>query len=256
MAIYAIGDVQGCFRSLLALLKRIDYDESRDRLWFAGDLVNRGPRSLEVVRWIHERRDAVTVVMGNHDLHLVRRFAGHRKAKLYDTLGAALAAPDAAGLVDWLRTVPLLHSEGPYLLVHAGLLPSWTVAEAEARANRVQSLLRSPDYADALAALPKEDERKQTIAVMTRLRTIDASGRATFGYAGPPEGAPEGQIPWYSAPDRQHTDVTIVFGHWASMGHRMAPGRIALDSGCVYGHSLTAVRLEDRAVFQVPYSDA
>ncbi|MEE8523682.1 MAG: symmetrical bis(5'-nucleosyl)-tetraphosphatase [Thermoanaerobaculia bacterium] len=263
MPTYAVGDVHGCFDALRGVLADCGFDRDRDRLWLVGDLVNRGPRSLEVLRWatdLGERLgERMVVVAGNHDLHLVSRHAGVSVAKHQDTLDAVLAAPDADELVGWLRRRPLLHREDGYLLVHAGLLPSWTPAAAERRARRVEGCLRDADAARELLAWPlpresPEDPLRTTLGVLTRLRTCTVDGRPC-DFAGPPEEAPPGCLPWFRVPDRRSREVTVICGHWAALGLHREAGVIALDSGAAWGGRLSAVRLEDGEIFQRPVTE-
>lgn len=262
MSTYAIGDIQGCYVSLQRLLARLRFDPARDRLWLAGDLVNRGPKNLEVLRWAKAHEHAITAVLGNHDVHLLARGFGVGRRGRRDTLADVLAAPDRDELLDWLRRRPLLVREGERLLLHAGLLPGWTAEEAEARARRAEDLLRGPEVVDLLKRLGGHGSAEQAlveaardIAVFTRVRMLDAQGEPRFDYDGPPESAPQELIPWYAAPGRQTTSCTVVFGHWAALGLRLLPGVIATDSGCVWGNVLSAVRLEDHAVYQEPRAD-
>ncbi|MBL8486674.1 MAG: symmetrical bis(5'-nucleosyl)-tetraphosphatase [Rhodocyclaceae bacterium] len=264
MATYAIGDLQGCFEPLLRLLDYISFDRGRDRLWFVGDLVNRGPRSLEVLRFARDLGDAAVVVLGNHDLHLVMQSEGHGRANREDTLGQVLAAPDRDALLDWLRRRPLFHVEGGFALVHAGLLPAWSIERAAALAREVEAALAGPGYRNFLAhmwgsqpaawdeGLAGWDRLRVVVNAMTRMRFCRADGSMDFGTKGPPENAPPGTYPWFAAPDRVARHHTIVCGHWSALGFRSEPGLLALDSGCLWGGSLTAVRLEDRQVFSLP----
>ncbi|MCB9732842.1 MAG: symmetrical bis(5'-nucleosyl)-tetraphosphatase [Deltaproteobacteria bacterium] len=259
MATYAIGDIQGCYGPLQALLRRVGFRASRDRLWLAGDLVNRGPRSLDVLRWVMDNSDAITAVLGNHDLHLLARALGVSPARKRDTLEELLAAPDRGDLVAWLRRQPLLAVDGDRAMLHAGLLPSWNVAEASSRSREVESLLSSEKAAVLLRALhndgaPHPDaptRAVETARVMTRLRALDASGAPLDRFDDAPEKLPAGACPWFAAPDRASADHTLIFGHWAALGLWIEERVLALDSGCVWGGLLTAVRLEDRAVFSV-----
>jgi len=264
VATYAIGDIQGCYRSFLRLLARIGFDPASDRLWLVGDLVNRGPKSLEVLRWMRDHSDSVVAVLGNHDLHLLARHAGVITASRSDTLAPVLKAPDREGLIRWLTERPLIHAEGPFLMVHAGLLPGWTVAQALELAAEVETELRSPRRVEFLRALyhekpkrfrPGQNPRNRRLAftaVCTRVRAVDAVGQMVPRFKGPPDAMVDGQRAWFRVPGRASADATIVFGHWATLGLWIEDDVIALDSGCVWGGSLTAVRLEDRAVFSVP----
>jgi bis(5'-nucleosyl)-tetraphosphatase (symmetrical) len=267
MATYAIGDIQGCFDSLRALLDRCGFDPRLDRVWLAGDLVNRGPRSLEVLRWAKDLGDRAVCVLGNHDLHLLARWADVSRPRRRDTLAQVLTAPDAAELCGWLRARPLLVREGEFALVHAGLDPRWTLDEAAALAREVESALRGAGWGELLAddrgpPLPwtpelEGIERLRSIAsVLTRIRTCRADGTPCSSFSGPPDEAPAGCYPWFDHPLghplRQQPGATVVFGHWAALGYVEAPGVLALDTGCVWGGALTAVRLDDGAVFQQP----
>ncbi len=260
MALYAIGDVQGCMASLERLLTAIDYQPDRDRLWLVGDLVNRGPRSLDVLRWARAQGDAVVAVLGNHDLHLLARAAGAAEAKRRDSLDAVLAAPDRDELVDWLRARPLVHVEDGHALVHAGLHPGWTVTRARELAAELEAALRGPDWRRWMtqlggAAPPWRDELEGAARVrallgfFVRVRCCDRDDAAPVtDFDGPPEEAPDGAVPWYALAEPAWTDHTVVFGHWAAHGLRMGERWIATDAGCVWGHGLAAVRLPDRTV--------
>jgi bis(5'-nucleosyl)-tetraphosphatase (symmetrical) len=259
---YAIGDIQGCYDSLQALLAQIRFDRRNDRVWLTGDLVNRGPKSLEVLRWASDLGDRAIVVLGNHDLHLLAIASGAGRSRAKDTLDPVLVAPDHTDLIDWLRQRSLFHREGGFALVHAGLIPPWTIDQAVNLAGEVETALRGPGWAELLAAyrsapspswrddLTGDDRRRAILTVMTRIRTCSEDGVLNHDFAGPPDLAPPGFRPWYAYPSRASRDATILFGHWAAGGYRDRDGAIALDSGCVWGNQLTAVRLEDRAVFQ------
>jgi len=264
MSCYAIGDIQGCHVTLCRLLDRVRFDPAQDRLWLTGDLVNRGPRSLEVLRWARRLGDRVTAVLGNHDLHLVGRALGLRPPRKTDTLDPVLEAGDGADLVAWLRERPLLHREGSFVLVHAGLLPEWTVEDAEALAREAEGLLRGDRVKGAFAgeggdawSFKLEGARRERAAlrVFTRLRMLSPGDGRFSGFSGAPEEAPPGCVPWFEVEHRRGQECTVICGHWAALGFRMLPGLFALDSGCVWGGKLTAVRLEDRAVFQEPMAD-
>lgn len=267
MATYVIGDIQGCYEPLRQLLDYINFDCRRDRLWFVGDLVNRGPQSLHVLRCVRGLGDAATVVLGNHDLHVVMQAEGFGKANHEDTVGDILAAPERDELMAWMRSRPLLHVEGEFAMVHAGLLPQWTVTKACALSAEVHAALTSPAYRDFLANmwgsepvawsddLTGWDRLRVIVNAMTRMRYCRPDGSMEFrahGSKSPPEHGPPGCVPWYALPNRAYADHTIVCGHWSALGYRQENGIIALDSGCLWGGSLTAVRLEDRRVFQVP----
>jgi bis(5'-nucleosyl)-tetraphosphatase (symmetrical) len=264
MATYAIGDVHGCFQTLQGLLRRIAFDPRQDRLWFVGDLVNRGPRSLEVLRWAAEHDGRIVVVLGNHDLHLLARAAGVAEAKKRDTLDAVLGAPDRDSLLEWLRNRPFVHREEDVLLVHAGLFPSWKPGEAERLAREVEERLRSDKAPKLLATIVQKtaecwtdgltgmDRLRAALAGFARLRTLDSSGCMCPDFSGPPQEAPKGCRPWFVIPERKSAGVKVIFGHWAALGLQVKDGIAALDTGCVWGRQLTALRLDDGTIFQEP----
>jgi bis(5'-nucleosyl)-tetraphosphatase (symmetrical) len=259
----AIGDLQGCERSLAHLLERCGPD-ARGPLWFAGDLVNRGPDSLGALRRVRGFGARATVVLGNHDLHLLTTAAGVRRPNRSDTLDDVLAAPDRDALVDWLRTRPLAHFAEGHLLVHAGVFPQWSAEATVALAAEVEHVLRGPDWVDFLRimygnlpdrwhdALSGDDRLRAIVNGLTRMRFVDATGRMDFVVKEGAEASPPGLMPWFDAPHRRTADVTVIFGHWSTLGLVQRPNLVGLDTGCVWGGSLTAVRLEDRAVFQAP----
>jgi bis(5'-nucleosyl)-tetraphosphatase (symmetrical) len=268
VARYAIGDIQGCMASLERLLALIDFSPVRDHLWLTGDLVNRGPRSLDVLRWAHAHDQRITCVLGNHDIHLLARAAGAAEAKKRDTLDDVLAAPDCARLIDWLRARPLVHHDASHLLVHAGLPPRWTAGDARARAAEIERELRGPSWRAFLGQLgggppPRWDDRlgggdrwRAILAYLIRVRACKPDGRVVPDFDGPPSQAPAGTMPWFALPDPAWATHTVVFGHWAALGLDLGPRHIALDTGCVWGRSLTAIRLDDRSVFQVKAVEA
>ena len=263
MAVYAVGDIQGCFSALQRLIDNIGFNPSKDTLWFVGDLVNRGRESLAVVRWVKALGSSAVVVLGNHDLHLLATGEGARPLGNGDTFQDVLAAPDREELLRWLRHQRLLYREDHIVLVHAGLLPQWTADEAEALAREVEQVLRGSDYKMLLQGMYGSSPRQWSsdltgmaryrliINALTRLRFCTLDGEMDFKENGPPETAPQGFFPWYAVPNRRSREAVIVSGHWAALGLRVADNLLALDSGCVWGGSLTAVRLEDRKVFQV-----
>lgn len=260
MATYAIGDVQGCYDELEALLHRIGFDAARDRLWFVGDLVNRGPKSLEVLRYVKSLGERATVVLGNHDLHLVAQYEGCGRRRADDTFAEVFAAPDAAELLAWLRTRPLMHVEGGWAMVHAGILPPWSVPKAAALAREVERALAGAGYREFLAHLygsrPQRwtedlagwDRLRVIVNAMTRMRFCTPQGAMDFHVSG--RDAPPGYRPWFEL--RSEPEPVLVFGHWSALGLKLTPRYCALDSGCVWGGSLAALRLEDRWLVQVP----
>ncbi|MCL6557114.1 MAG: symmetrical bis(5'-nucleosyl)-tetraphosphatase [Burkholderiales bacterium] len=263
MATYVIGDIQGCFVALTQLLQKIAFDPRHDRLWLVGDLVNRGPQSLEVLRWAKSLGDRVVAVLGNHDLHLLAVAEGFVPLHHKDTLGDVLTAPDRAELLQWLRERPLIHFEHGWLMVHAGLLPQWTVLRAVELAHEVEAELRSPHYRHFLAHMYGNEPRqwrddltgiarlRVITNAMTRLRFCTREGVMEFAHKGPPSQPPAGFLPWYEVPERQSRGAPIVFGHWSAHGLDVNSDYCALDTGCLWGGALSAMRLEDRALFQV-----
>lgn len=259
MTLYAVGDLQGCLTPLKQLLERVDFQPGRDQLWAVGDLVNRGPQSLETLRFLLQMRGSVTSVLGNHDLHLLAVAHGQQKLKKADTLREILDAPDAAELLDWLRSLPLLHysAERHSLLVHAGLPPIWTLEQALARADEVQQVLRDPlrcsefframygnqpeQWSDTLEGM----ERLRVITnYLTRMRFCTASGQLDLQSKEGLETAPPGFAPWFEWP-RTEPAPRIIFGHWAALqGQCPVPNIWALDTGCVWGGALTLADLD------------
>ena len=251
MATYAIGDVQGCGVTLQRLVKKCGFDAAKDKLRFVGDLVNRGPDNLGVLRFVKSLGDRAETVLGNHDLHLISRSLGIRPEKDLDTLDDVLRAKDCKDLVEWLAHRPLLITEGDRCFVHAGVLPSWTLHAAAKEARRLELLLRDPKHRVKL--LDKE-HYDPSLKVLTTIRTVHDDGKLCK-FAGEPEVAPIGCRPWFSHPARQTRGNTVIFGHWSALGYKRGDDYLALDSGCVWGQRLTAVRLEDGQVFAEECAD-
>ncbi|MCL2075779.1 MAG: symmetrical bis(5'-nucleosyl)-tetraphosphatase [Betaproteobacteria bacterium] len=264
MATYAIGDIQGCFAAFSRLLAEIEFNPERDRLWLTGDLVNRGPDSLETLRCVKSLGDAVVTVLGNHDIYLLRISEGAwiRRSR-DDTLQEVLDAPDREELFAWLRHQPLCHVDGDYCLVHAGLLPEWSVDQARALAGEVETELRGDAYQAFVARLWGSephvwsddlegiDRLRVIVNAMTRIRFCTSRGEMNFVAKGGLDNAPEGCMPWFMLPDRKSAGKTLITGHWSALGLVNSPSLLALDTGYLWGGALTAVRLEDRKVFQV-----
>ncbi|RPH81845.1 MAG: symmetrical bis(5'-nucleosyl)-tetraphosphatase [Nitrospiraceae bacterium] len=262
MAIYAIGDIQGCLAPFKRLLDQIAFDPRIDQLWLVGDLVNRGPDSLALLRFVRSLGHAVRMVLGNHDLFLLAAAEGIATVRHKDTIHDVLEANDRSELMAWLRRQPLHYREGSFLMIHAGLLPQWTIDESAGFAREVEATLAGPDYRAFLHSLfhgptPQWDssltgpERLASITrVLTKLRTCTLTGEMS-GFSGPPEEIPTGYLPWFRIPNRKNVDATVICGHWAALGLCIEPTLLAIDSGCVWGRQLTAVRLKDRVVFQV-----
>jgi bis(5'-nucleosyl)-tetraphosphatase (symmetrical) len=251
MATYVVGDLQGCLEPLLRLLDLVGYCDS-DRIWLAGDLVNRGPDSLGVLRWAMARpAESLVAVLGNHDLNLLCVAEGLRKPKRLDTLSQVLSAPDRDELLGWLRERPLTHRRGGWFMVHAGLLPSWDLEQAEGYARALEATLRGPAHRDLLAG-QGDPQLQAALQVLVRLRLVDAQGLPNYKPKGPPADAPPDCVPWYEAPDRRWAgQARILFGHWSTLGLWVGPEAIGLDTGCVWGRELTCVRLEDERLFRV-----
>jgi bis(5'-nucleosyl)-tetraphosphatase (symmetrical) len=258
MTLYAIGDIQGCAKSFDALLKRIDFNPGRDHLWLVGDLVNRGPRSLRVLRRVIDLGASVTTVLGNHDLHLLATAAGIRRPTGADTFDDVLAARDADDIIEWLCRQPLIVRDraSRRVLVHAGIPPVWKVREAIEHAAEIEKLLRGPGWTRALRGmygatpvnwdpeLRGSDRRRFTINALTRLRFCTRAGRLDFSCSGPPGSQPAKLMPWFDVPGRRSQKWHIVFGHWSALGIMRRKDITALDSGCVWGRKLTAIPLD------------
>jgi bis(5'-nucleosyl)-tetraphosphatase (symmetrical) len=268
MAIYAIGDIQGCYEPLRRLLDRLNFDPATDRLWLVGDLVNRGPQSVDVLRLVSGLGERAVTVLGNHELTLLAVAAGQAKPKRKDTFHTVLDAPDAAELLDWLRQRPLLHHDAElgFTLVHAGLPPQWDLPLAQRSAAELETVLRGPDGAAFLGRmfgseprcwrndLSGDDRLRFIVNALTRIRFCKMDGTLAFAEKGPPGSQEKGLLPWFAVPGRRSADLKIIFGHWAALGYYRAPGIYALDSGCAWDNRLTAIRLDapDVPAFSVP----
>jgi bis(5'-nucleosyl)-tetraphosphatase (symmetrical) len=262
MSTYAIGDLQGCLASLEALLPALP--DAR-RLIFVGDLVNRGPQSLATLRAVrrHVESGAAVALLGNHDLHLLAVDAGIRPLHDSDTLQEILAAPDRRELIDWLRTLPLAHSESGHLFIHAGVPPQWTLDQTLAHAEEVRQRLLHSEYRNFLERmygnkpnhwrdnLSGDDRLRFIVNALTRLRVVDAEGSMHLSFKDNAARAPAGTVPWFDHPERATRDTRVVFGHWSTEGFVNRSNVIGLDTGCVWGGKLTALRLDDGALFQV-----
>ncbi len=263
MSTYAIGDIQGCYDELQNLLQLIQFNPHKDRLWFAGDLINRGPKSLEVLRFVKNLNQPI-VVLGNHDLHLLILANGHPYKK--HTLHDILTAPDRDELVNWLRQQPLFHYDAQlgYVMTHAGIPPQWSIAQAKNYAAEVEAVLQSEHYSEFLEHLynyssgvwnPDADEWDKLCYItdaLTRMRFCDEKGNLDLKIKGGLDSQPPGYLPWFAVPNRAAQNIKIVFGHWAALeGQTNTPNVYALDTGCVWGRYLTAMRLEDGQRFSV-----
>ena len=265
MAVYAVGDVQGCWRELEALLHKVQFQDS-DELWLAGDLINRGPDSLKVLRELRKFGAKTRIVLGNHDLHFLAIVFGGHSAGAKDTLGKLLAADDAEELAHWLRRQKLLHSDYGHTMVHAGLPPQWDLDHAQTYAQEVEAVIgqrtRMPrlriSRIDFFAAMYGNEPSRWDPALtgmarlrcivnyLTRMRLLFPDGSMDFAHKGPVRDLPQGLTPWFASESGQRDGQTILFGHWASLnGDARAPRCVALDTGCVWGRKLTAYRLDD-----------
>lgn len=264
MSTYAIGDIQGCIEPLRCLLKKIQFNPAKDHLWLAGDLVNRGPDSLAVLRFLYDIRHALTIVLGNHDLHFLALALGHRESGKHDTLHDVLAADEIHHLVDWLRHCKLVHhdSTSGFTMVHAGIPPQWTIAQALEFSSEVEAAIQSDDIDEFLVSmygnnpniwhdqLQGFDRLRIITNYFTRMRFCTAEGELELHTKANALEAPPGYRPWYQHTARKNRDAKIIFGHWAALQGKVdTPGIYALDTGCVWGGELTAMRLEDEARF-------
>ena len=264
MATYAVGDIQGCCTEFQQLLEQVRFDPAADKLWLVGDLVNRGPESLAVLRLVKSMGGAAITVLGNHDLHLLAVAEGVAEPHRSDTLHGILDAPDREELLAWLRAQLLLYVEGDFVLVHAGLLPSWTVAQAQKLAHEVEAELHGLHYHVLLTRMygNRPDQWDDSLTgykrlrvitnALTRMRICTVQGKMEFKFKGEAGNVPAGYLPWFDVPNRASANATIVCGHWSALGLKITPRVIALDTGCLWGGALSAIRLEDRQVFQVP----
>lgn len=266
MARYAIGDIQGCYYSLMHLLAQLDFQPERDTVWLVGDLINRGTGSLEVLRWVYAHQTSVKVVLGNHDLHTIAVAHHIKPPHRFDTLAELLSAPDSGALLHWLRHQPLMVLEQDFAMLHAGLYPQWSLTQARALAAEVEAVLQSPQYLEFLQQmygnqpaawsddLTGIDRLRAITNGLTRMRLLDAQGAMEFAFKGELADAPAGHVPWFKAPDRQsqYDSQTILFGHWSALGLYQGQGVMGLDTGCLWGRQLTAYALETGDVRQVP----
>jgi|SRR6185312_6865765 len=258
MAVFAVGDIQGCHDDLMRLLERVHFDDSDDRLWFAGDLVNRGPDSLGVLRFVKGLGDKAVSVLGNHDLHLLAVAAGAAKLRKHDTLDPILETPDRDELLDWLRHRPLLHHDAAlgFTLVHAGLPPQWDLAQAQACAHELEQALRGPGHAGFFRQMYGDEPRRWRadlqgaerlrfiVNCFTRLRYCSAAGDLELKHKGAPGTQPAGCLPWFEVPGRASAALHLLFGHWSTLGDISSHNIYPLDTGCVWGGRLTALRLD------------
>lgn len=259
MATYVIGDLQGCLTPLKVLLDKLRFDDNTDKLWFVGDIVNRGPESLAALRFVRDLGDSAITVLGNHDLHLLAVINGIRKVSPKDTLDDILDAADLDDLTRWLRQQPLIHTDHQlgYTLAHAGVYPLWSLETAHALADEVHGMLPSDDFLEFLPAmygndparwnddLATHDRWRFVINAFTRMRYCLADGSLDCSFNGPPAAAPKNLLPWYRVKNRVPLPTTVVFGHWSSHPAIAPPRIVPTDRGCVWGGALTAYHLEE-----------
>ena len=270
MATYAIGDIQGCHHAFMALLARLQFRKSLDRLWLVGDIINRGTGSLEILRWCHAHQNSCKLVLGNHYLHALAVAHHIKPAHKNDTLQALMNAPDQWELLTWLRMQPLMISEKDcnnvdHVVVHAGLLPQWNIAEAISYSHEVQDALQGAKYLEFLANmygnfpntwqknLSGMDRLRVITNAMTRMRVCTDTGEIAFDFKGKPDNAPNGYTPWFNVANRQSQSTSILCGHWSALGLMRANNVTSLDTGCLWGGQLTALCLETSVITQVNF---
>ena len=263
MATYAIGDIQGCYHAFKALLMRLNFNQKNDQLWLVGDLINRGSGSLEVLRWCFQHQQCLKVVLGNHDLHALAVGNGLKPAHKGDTLQASIDAPDSHTLFEWLRHQPLIIEQDGYVMVHAGLLPQWSIQDALSYASEVETVLKSDQYRIFLANMygnrPNQwradlqgmDRLRVITNAFTRLRICSPAGEMEFDFKGELQDIPTGYLPWFDVPSRQSQAANIICGHWSALGLRQRDNIYALDTGCLWSGQLTAMCLETQVITQV-----
>ena len=263
MTTYAIGDIQGCYHAFKALLERINFNPSHDNLWLVGDLINRGSGSLEVLRWCFQNQQNIKLVLGNHDLHALAVVHQLKPAHKSDTLQDIIDASDVDNLITWLRHQPLMVADDDYVMVHAGLLPQWSVGQALTYASEVEHALQSDSYQDFLAKMYGNQsncwyndivgiERLRVVTnAMTRMRICTAQGEMEFNFKGTMQNIPAGYMPWFKVPVRKSKESLIICGHWSALGLYQFDNIYALDTGCLWGGRLTAMCLDTRTITQV-----
>lgn len=264
MAHYAIGDIQGCFDELTALLDKISFNHGTDTLWLTGDIVNRGPKSLESLQFAMRHESSVQIILGNHDLHLLAVGFGHGSVKRSDTITPILKHADSKKMLDWLRAQPLMISGEKHVMVHAGILPQWSIAKAETLAREAEAELKgkkaekffSKMYGNKPTAwsdhLKGYDRLRVIVNVFTRMRALTLKNELDYDYKSTLDQMPPSLHPWFKAPDRKHLSHTIVFGHWSSLGYMNCDRIISLDTGALWGGELTAIDLASNQITQVP----
>ncbi len=255
MSIYAIGDIQGCYDDLLRLLETIQFDAQYDQLWFVGDLVNRGPKSLETLRFVKSLGKSAVTVLGNHDLHLIASALHQRKPRKKDTLGPILQAHDCDELLYWLRHQPLFHNNDDFCLLHAGLPPQWNFAKTKKMALKAERVLQGKKHQEFFHVMYGDQPNKWSpclsgmnkirfiVNCFTRMRYCKANGQLDFKHHGAPGSQPSRLMPWFNVPTRKSADMKIIFGHWSALGYYQQHNCYAIDTGCLWGGQLTALKL-------------
>jgi len=263
MSIYAIGDIQGCFDDLLRLLDVIKFDDKSDQLWFAGDLVNRGPKSLETLRFVKSLGSSAITVLGNHDLHLLATAYKQRKPHKKDSLTHILQADDCDELLTWLRHLPLFHYNDKFCLLHAGLPPQWNFKKTKAMALKAEKVLQGEHYLEFFKTMYGDqpnvwstdlkgmDKIRFIINCFTRIRYCDEKGQLDFKYSGAVGSQPAPLIPWFTVANRQSKEMNIIFGHWSTLGYYHDNNCYAIDTGCLWGGQLTAIKLGENKVKRI-----
>jgi len=271
MATYAIGDVQGCFDELKALLTQINFNSDRDQIWFCGDLVNRGPKSLKTLRFIRSLEDNAITVLGNHDLHLLATAYHHQKPGKKDTLNKILHADDASELLNWLRHQHLVFhdKEKNITILHAGVHPQWSIKKTLKLAHEVEQILQSDNHINFYKhmygdkpfiwndSLSGWSRYRFITNILTRLRYCDAQGKPALNAKGPPGSQSKHLYPWYEVPNRKSSQDTIIFGHWSTLPHagrESINNTYAIDSGCLWGGHLTAMRIDEEPFTYTRYN--
>lgn len=258
MSVYVIGDVQGCFDELQELVDYIAFNPKKDQLWFVGDLVNRGPKSLETLRWVKSLENSAVTVLGNHDLHLLAAHAGAKEIRTTSSLHKTLQAKDIDTLIEWLRKQPLIqyNKKLKFSMVHAGLAPQWSILDAIEYSKEVETVLRSKKYKDFLfnmygdqpsqwdGRLKGWNRLRAITNYLTRIRYCNDKGVMNFTEKGAPGTQSSNMKPWYEIPSRKSQDITVVFGHWSTLGHINDHNVISTDTGCLWGGALTAVKID------------
>jgi bis(5'-nucleosyl)-tetraphosphatase (symmetrical) len=271
LATYAIGDIQGCYSELKQLLSTVNFSADKDKLWFTGDLVNRGPQSLETLRFIHSMGENAVVVLGNHDLHLLATAFDHNKPGKKDTLDDILKSHDREKLMEWLRTLPLMHTDDDtgIVMIHAGLHPNWSIEKAQSLAREVEHILQSDNHTEFYSHMYGDKptnwsdnlegwaRARYITNIFTRLRYCTPQGKVALGHKREPGTQPEGLHPWFSIKSRASSGTPIIFGHWSTLilnKNTEYPNVYPLDTGCLWGGKLTAMRIDEKP-FQTHQTD-